>query len=189
MPAYQELLKHFDEFPEKLKAAKNAKKLTNAELAELSGVPAPTVNKQLAGALQDPKLYNTVAMCKVTGLSLDRAFGLLPEEGTPEALLEKVHEMELDEAHKDAEIIRLRTVEKFQLEQLRTRKVSMLIMLCLCAILTIALVAYIIIDSGIPNAGLIRFGDPTAAAWIFIGLVIVAAAVIVWGITKYARSK
>lgn len=189
MPAYQDLLKLFDAFPEKLKDAKIAKRLTNAELAELSGVPAPTVNKQLAGALQDPKLYNTVAMCKVTGLSLDRAFELDLPQDTPEALREKVHEMELEEAHKDAEVARLQTVVKYQAEQLRTRKTSMLIMLCLCAILTVALVCYILIDSGIPNAGLIRFGDPTAAAWIFIGLVIVAAAAIIWGIVRYARSK
>lgn len=189
MPAYQDLLKLFDAFPEKLKDAKNATKLTNAELAELSGVPAPTVNKQLAGALQDPKLYNTVAMCKVTGLSLDRAFELDLPQDAPEALREKVHEMELGEAHKDAEITRLQTVVTYQAEQLRTRKTSMLILLCLCAILTVALVAYILIDSGIPDAGLIRFGNPTAAAWIFFGIIATAAVAIVWGIVRYARSK
>lgn len=189
MSAYQDLLKLFDAFPEKLKDAKLTKKLTNSELSDLSGVPLSTVNKQLAGALQDPKLYNTVAMCKVTGLSLDRAFDLIPEEGTPEALREKVHEMELDDAHKDAEIARLETVVKYQTEQLRTRKTSMLIMLCLCALLTVALVAYILIDSGIPDAGLIRFGNPTAAAWAFIALVAVAAIAIAWGIVRYARSK
>lgn len=189
MPAYPEMLDLFDAFPGKLKAAKNAKGLTNAELADLAGVPVPTVNKQMVGALQDPKLYNTVAMCKVTGLSLDRAFELVPEDGTPEALREKVHEMELGEAYKDAEIMRLKTIEKLQAEQLKIRKTSMLIVLCLCALLTVALVAYIIIDSGIPDAGLIRLGDPTVAAWAFIALVVVSVSIIAWGIGRYARSE
>lgn len=189
MPAYQDLLPYFDTFNEKLKDAKNAKKLTNAELSELSGVPVPTVNKQLAGALQDPKLFNTVAMCKVTGLSLDRTFDLEPPQDTPDALRDKVHTLELDDAHKDAEISRLQTVVEYQTQQLRTRKTSMVIMLCLAAILTVALVAYILIDSGIPDAGLIRFGSPAVAAWIFFAIIAASVVAIIWGIVRYARSK
>lgn len=189
MPAYQELLPLFDAYPQKVKDAKEAQKLTNADLADRSGVSASAVNKLLAGSQVDPKLFNTVALCKVLGLSIDRLFNLEPPQDTPEALREKVHEMELDDAHKDAEITRLQTVVKYQTEQLRTRKTSMLIMLCLCSILTVALVAYILIDSGIPDAGLIRFGNPTAAAWIFFAIIAAAAVAIVWGIVRYARSK
>lgn len=189
MSAYQDLLPYFDAYPQKIKDAKETIKLTNAELSDLSGVSQSSVNKLLAGSQVDPKLFNSAALCKTLGLSMDHLFGMEPPQDAPEALRDRVHSLELDEAHKDAEIGRLETVVKYQREQLRTRKVSMLIMLCLCAILTVALVAYILIDSGIPDAGLIRFGNPTAAAWVFIALVVLAAAAIGWGIVRYAKGK
>lgn len=189
MPAYQDLLSYFDAYPQKIKDAKETMKLTNAELSDQSGVSTSSVNKLLAGSQVDPKLYNSVALCKTLGLSMDRLFGLDAPQDTPDALRDKVHSLELDEAHKDAEITRLETIVKYQREQLRTRKASMIIVLCLCAILTVALVAYILIDSGIPDAGLIRFGNPTAAAWAFFALVAVSLVVIVWGIVRYAKGK
>lgn len=114
MPAYQDLLPHMDAYSQKVKDAKEAKKLTNADLADLSGVSASAVNKLLAGSQVDPKLFNSVAICKVLGLSVDRLFGLDAPQDTPDALRDKVRTLELDEAHKDAEISRLQTVVEYQ---------------------------------------------------------------------------
>ena len=50
-----------------------------------------------------------------------------------------------------------------------------------CIMLTLSLIVYLMIDSQITNAGIIRGGRLSGAAWAFIGLIV--ASVVAAGIT------
>lgn len=181
MSALQNQIKYANDYPQKIKDAKQAKKLTNQELADLSGVSPSAVNKLLAGIQVDPRLYNAAAMCQVLDLSLDELFGLKPEQ-TEGTLRAQVRELELENA-------RLSTKLEVSLSALRSTRAATLLMVAFCAILTAALVAYLIIDADIHDSGLILQGRPTAVGWVFIGVAIAAVAAIVWGFRRYVRGK
>lgn len=187
MPAYQDLLPMFDTYWQKVKAAKEAQHVTNTELSDRSGVSASAVNKLLAGSQVDPKLFNSAAICKTLGLSLDELFGLSAPPESPTGLQAKVHELELDEAHKDAEITRLRTIVALQSKQLRLRKNSTIIALCFCAVLAVALIAYVLSGFDAPSAGAILAGEPTAVALALFGIMVAFVVAIVFSLVRYAR--
>lgn len=190
MAAYQDLLPYMDAYAQKVKDAKEQKHMTNAELTELSGVSASAVNKLLAGAQVEPKLFNSVALCKVLGLSLDRLFDLSAPPDTPETLQKRVHALEMCEAFKTGEIKRLEEKVAAQERLLRSRKNTAVMLLFFCAVLTVALTAYIVIDASQLEAGIIRTtGQPSVIMWALLGLVCASAGVIVWCIVRYAKSK
>lgn len=183
MSAIADLLPYIDACQPKIKEAKERQRLTNAQLVELSGVSSSAVNKLLAGTQMEPKLYNTAAICKVLGLSMDRLFGLDGKQDDAEALNARIRELELENQ-------RLKTVSAVRTEQMRENRTSIIILVALCSILAIALAAYLVIDTNISDAGLIRFGDPTIYAWVLIGLLVMAVAAIAVSILKvYGRTK
>ncbi len=181
MSAIADLLPYIDACQPAIKEAKERQHLTNAQLAERSGVSPSAVNKLLAGTQVDPKLYNTVAICKVLGLSMDRMFGLNGEQDDAEKLNARIRELELE---LELENQHLKTVSTMRTEQMRENRTSTIILIALCAILAIALTAYLVIDTNISDAGLIRFGDPTVYAWVLIGLLFLAVAAIVISVVK-----
>lgn len=189
MSAIQQVTPKIGDFVTRLRQAKAVAGHTNQSLADASGLSISTVSKLLSGATEAPKLVDAAALALVLELSLDEVCGLIRPAQSEDELAARVHALELETAQKDAELVRLQTIVSYQAEQLKSKKASLLIMICLCTILTVALVAYIMIDSGIPDAGLIRFGDPTAAAWLFFALVALSAVLTAWAIVKYARAK
>ena len=56
---------------DRIKKVKNERKLTNDQLAELSGIPLGTLSKILAGMSDSPKLSNMIALCGALGCSLE----------------------------------------------------------------------------------------------------------------------
>lgn len=177
MSAIEDLLPYIDACQPAIKEAKERQHLTNAQLAELSGVSPSAVNKLMAGTQVEPKLYNAVAICKVLGLSMDRMFGLSGEQEDAEKLNARIRELELENQH-------LKTVSTMRTEQIRENRTSTIVLIALCAILAVALAAYLVIDTNISDAGLIRFGDPTVYAWVLIGLLFLAVAAIVISVVK-----
>ena len=177
MSAIADLLPYIDAYQPAIKEAKERQRLTNAQLVECSGVSASAVNKLLAGTQVEPKLYNTVAICKVLGLSLDQLFGLDENPGDTETLNAHLRELELENEH-------FKTVSSIQAEQIKETRATSIVLVALCTILAIALAAYLVIDTNIRDAGLIRLGDPTVFAWVLIGLLLLAVAAIVLTIVK-----
>ena len=82
MSAIQELAPYIEAYPRRVRAAKEEKHYTISDIIERSGVSASAVNKLLAGTQMEPKLYNSAALCKVLGLSLDELFGLSAPDHT-----------------------------------------------------------------------------------------------------------
>lgn len=59
------------DYIKRIKEVKNARKMTNDELAERTGIPGGTLSKILAGISESPKLCNIVAICEALNCSLD----------------------------------------------------------------------------------------------------------------------
>ena len=60
---------------------KKEKGLTNAQLAEKSGVTLSTIDKITSGVNKNPKLDTLQAICRVLGCRLDDFDDTMPEEG------------------------------------------------------------------------------------------------------------
>ena len=122
-------------------------------------------------------------------MSLNELMGLSPDAEDASALQDSVRALELSSAKKDAELNLLRgdlqvaldkaahQREKSDLlyQQLSVKTPVIYVLIALCSVLSFALVAYLIIDSNIRNAGLIQFGNLGFFAWIFVLLLILSA--------------
>ena len=180
MSAIQELAPYIEDYPHRVRAAKEEKHYTISDIIERSGVSASAVNKLLAGTQMEPKLYNSAALCKVLGLSLDELFGLAAPEGSARQAREEMHQLQLEN-------VRLEAENRMGAERVDAQRPVILALLILCTALCAALAGYIAIDAQISNAGLIRGGDPTVVAWGIIVLLVLAVAVIAWAMIRALR--
>lgn len=180
MSAIQELAPYIEDYPHRVRAAKEEKHYTISDIIERSGVSASAVNKLLAGTQMEPKLYNSAALCKVLGLSLDELFGLTAPEGSDRQAREKMHQLQLEN-------VRLEAENRMGTERVDAQRPVILALLVLCTALCAALAGYIAIDAQISNAGLIQGGDPTVVAWGIIVLLVLAVAVVAWAMVRAIR--
>lgn len=102
MSAIQELAPFIGAYHGKIRNAKDRSGMTLEELSEKSGVSFSTVSRLYAGTQADPRLYNSAAICKELGLSLDELFGLENPVGSPEKLTKQIHRVELENAKLEA---------------------------------------------------------------------------------------
>ncbi len=59
------------DYIKRIKEVKSARKMTNDELSERTGIPGGTLSKILAGISETPKFCNIVAICEALNCSLD----------------------------------------------------------------------------------------------------------------------
>lgn len=70
-------------YVEKLKVIKEEKKLTNSEIATLSGIPLPTITRVFNGQTPNPTFETISRIAFSLGVSLDELSGLKPPEEQP----------------------------------------------------------------------------------------------------------
>lgn len=70
-------------YVEKLKALKEEKKITNAEIEKLSGVPLSTVNRIFNGQTPNPTFETISHIAIALGTSLDAIAGLKQPDAPP----------------------------------------------------------------------------------------------------------
>lgn len=138
------------------------------------------VSRLYAGTQADPRLYNSAALCKTLGLSLDELFGLENRVGSPEKLTKQIHHVELENA-------KLEAATALQSAQIRSTHTMCYILALFCLLLSFTLIACLVTDAQIRNAGLIRDGDLTVTAWACIALIV--GSVLASAITFYAIRK
>lgn len=146
----------------------------------MSGVSFSAVSRLYAGTQADPRLYNSAALCKTLGLSLDELFGLENRVGSPEKLTKQIHHVELENA-------KLEAATALQSAQIRSTHTMCYILALFCLLLSFTLIACLVTDAQIRNAGLIRDGDLTVTAWACIALIV--GSVLASAITFYAIRK
>ena len=122
----------------------------------------------------NPLLYNEAAIADTLGLSLDVLLGLEQPADSPSELQERNHQLELENA-------KLVTTNEAQKAQIRSTHTICYVLVFFCIILALSLVVYLMIDSQVTDAGIIRGGRLSGAAWAFIGLIV--ASVVAAGIT------
>ncbi len=169
MSAIQDLAPYIDAFPGRIRKAKDEEGITVEELADRSGASFSAVSRLYSGAQTNPQLYNAVAMCKVLGLSLDELFGLQPPVDSPSELQAKVHELKVENA-------RLVAANEVQRTQIKSVHSICYILVFFCVFFAMSLIAYLVFDAQVRNAGLIQGGKPSVVAWVFIGLIVAAIA-------------
>lgn len=174
MSALQELEPYIAAYQGKMRKAKDDSKLTLEELAERSGVSNSAVNRLYAGTQTDPKLFYSAALCKTLGLSLDEMFGLEQPTGSPSELQERCHKLELEN-------VRLTAANEAQRAQIKSAHAISYLLVFFCALLAVSLIIYLVIDSQITDAGIIRGGKLSVMAWAFIALIV--ASVLAAGFT------
>lgn len=182
MSAIQELEPYISAYQGRFRKAKDDSNLTLEQLAERSGVSYSAVSRLYSGSQSDPRLYNSAALCKVLGLSLDEMFGLEQPEGSPSELQERNHKLELEN-------VRLTAANEMQRSQIRSTHAICYVMVFFCFLLSLSLVVYLVIDSQITDAGIIRGGQLSVLAWIFIAMIAVSILVAGFTILRIVRKE
>lgn len=167
MSAIQELEPYISAYQGKIRKAKDASGMTLEELAERSGVSDSAVRRLYAGTQTDPKLYYSAALCKTLGLSLDEMFGLEQPTDSPSELQERCHKLELEN-------VRLTAANEAQRAQIKSAHAISYLLAFFCTLLAVSLIVYLVIDSQITDAGIIRSGKLSVMAWLFIALIVAA---------------
>lgn len=128
----------------KLQELKESSKLTNQQIAELSGVPLSTVNRILSGQTDNPTFATVCDMVKAMGGSLDELYGLETshrEDGTNDNRLIQAY----------IEMINQR--DKVIREKNKWIKVLFICTACLVAVF----VGIALFDIFNPNVGYVRY--------------------------------
>lgn len=186
MSALDELSDEISAYPNAIRVARAKAGMSNEQLAERSGVPYSAVCKVQSG-LQNITLPQAAAICATLGVSLDALIGL--PDSRPAAA--NAHEMELKLSDKEGDVRVLEAVNEMLTSQLKRLRSGLYVSMVLCALLTVGLITYMVIDARIPYAGLIQTTGLSGGAWLFI-LLVVAAAVVMGGLllrlsTKYTE--
>lgn len=175
MSAIQDLAPFIGAYQGKIRRAKDASGMTLEELSNESGVSFSAVSRLYAGTQADPRLYNSAALCKTLGLSLDELFGLENPVGSPEKLTKQIHHVELENAKLEATAA------------VQSAQIMCYVLALFCMLLSFSLIACLVTDAQSRSAGLIRDGDLSVAAWVCIALIVGSA--LASAITFYAIRK
>ena len=174
LTSMEKLAPFFEAYSEKVKRRRNEVGMTISALSEKSGVPYSNVSRVNSGVQANPLLYNEAAIADTLGLSLDALCGLDHAAGGQSELQERNYTLEIDNA-------KLTATTKAQAAQIRSIHAVCYVLVFFCLVLAMSLVVYLVIDSQVTDAGIIRGGKLSIMAWAFIGLIV--AAVIAVGVT------
>lgn len=165
--------------------AKDEQGYSTQSLADTTGIARSTIDNFFASASKAPNVYNAGLLCKALGVSLDRYFDITPAESTEAQLRRQIKEERITSENQ-----RLTEVNGLRKELDRSRLSMILVLSFLCAVLSVALIFYIVMDFHIKDAGLIKGGEVGIGAWIIITLVAIAFGVMtsaLFNALRYAR--
>ena len=165
MTSMEKLAPFFEAYSEKVKRRRNEVGMTISALSERSGVPYSNVSRVNSGAQANPLLYNEAAIADTLGLSLDDLCGLDHAVGSQSELQNMVHNLEVENA-------RLTATDKAQREQIKSVHSICYILVFFCVFFAMSIIAYLVFDAKVKNAGLIQGGELSIAALVFICLIV-----------------
>lgn len=165
MTSMEKLAPFFEAYSEKVKRRRNEVGMTISALSDKSGVPYSNVSRVNSGVQANPLLYNEAAIADTLGLSLDDLFGLDHAVGSQSELQAKAHELEVENA-------RLTATNEVQRTQIKSVHSICYILVFFCVFLAMSIIAYLVFDAKVKNAGLIQDGRLSIAAVVFICLIV-----------------
>lgn len=174
MSALTDLQPYLDEYPAKIRKAKNSSGLTLQELSDLSGVPYNNICDTNAGRVKHPLLFYAAATCKVLNLSLNELVGLDDQPDT-----QRIHDLELEMARLKGDTKRFEELNAMLTAQAARYRTIIFMLLGVCALLLVSVISYIVFDIQLTTAGLFRSAK-TSTLTVFLGLVVLAAICAIW---------
>lgn len=149
------------------------------DISDISEVSINTVTNFFSSASKSPSFYTVAPICKALGVSMDEYSGIVPPM---KEAADRAHDLELEN-------VRLAAENALLTRSTSGNRRNTLVLLVFNTILTISLLCYLIIDANIRTAGLILFGEPSAAAYALIALSVLSVLVIVAGVVQIIRRK
>lgn len=165
MTSMEKLAPFFEAYSEKVKRRRNEVGMTISALSDKSGVPYSNVSRVNSGVQANPLLYNEVAIADTLGLSIDDLFGLDHAVGNQSELQVRVHNLEVENA-------RLTATNEVQRTQIKSVHSICYILVFFCVFFAMSIIAYLVFDAKVKNAGLIQVGKLSIAALVFICLIV-----------------
>ena len=184
MSALTELQPYLDEYPAKIRKAKNASGYTLQELSDLSGVPYNNICDTNAGRVKHPLLFYAAATCKVLHLSLNELVGL---DEQPET--QYVHELELENVRLSGEVKHLQEMNAGLKKQGETNTRAIYMLIGVCSILLCAVVWYVIFDIQVETAGIFRSAGTSVLAGVLSLVLVAAVAIIIFAFKSIRKEK
>lgn len=139
---------------QKIREAKEAKRITNEDISEMTGIPETTVSRILSGSSKRPGFENVLTMAIALNISVDKILSAaLPDEDPPkpvETVVEsyasvlKVKDDLLTEKDKHIEVLK-ETHERYKRNNAKLTTVVFILGAVLC-LLCAALSVYFIYD-------------------------------------------
>lgn len=139
---------------QKIREAKDAKRITNEDISEMTGIPETTVSRILSGSSKRPGFENVLTMAIALNISVDKILSAaLPDEDPPkpvETVVEsyasvlKVKDDLLAEKDKHIEVLK-ETHERYKRNNAKLTTVVFILGAVLC-LLCAALSVYFIYD-------------------------------------------
>ena len=217
MTSTDRLSPFFDLYSTKVKTRRRELRMSVRDLADKSGVPYSNVSRVNSGSQSNPLLFNEAAVADTLGLSLDELCGLSPPTKGNKIFLDRIAELEeknarleerssqladinsAAEAENDRlskscndlklENAKLSAVNGFQNQQIKSTHELCYVLVFFCVVLALSLVIYLVVDSQITDAGIIRNGELSVLAWLFIALIVASIIAIGHTISKVVRKE
>lgn len=182
MSAIQDLQPYIEAYPKHIREARDKQGMTLQRLIAESGVSKSAINNLSAGTQVHPKLFDAAAVCKVLGLSLDDMFGLAKPCDTPEGMQLRIHELELENVHLNDEV-------KHNADMDRVKNTVIYALTGLCALLVVVVIAYMVFDAHILDAGLFQSAGLSVFAVLLVIVLLGALYAIVYAMRTVRRKK
>lgn len=173
------------ELKDALRLRRNQLHLSNPELAELSGLPLSTVTNYFSSRSKAASAYTVGKLCAALNFSLDRAFGIVPLEEDLSDSARQIHALELLNSHQNSEICRLRDIADLHRSYAASRRLSHIVLVCLCVLQSVTLSIYLFADAADHEHGFFLGGQPTPPAYFILAVVASSAVVIAWAAVRY----
>lgn len=187
----------------KLREAKDNERVTNEQLAELSGVPDSNIERFMRGDCKIPNAFYLAAICKTLNLSADELLGIKTEQskaeqfGDSEQLKTEVDQLRLENLglRKDIEherqLAQLKDKEiASKTAEINSRRPLIYILIASAFVMALALMYYLGFDHNVTTSGLIIDGQASALAVMLgalLAVTVLAAAALLVNVFKTRR--
>lgn len=155
MTPYQRLQPFFNAYNSKITDARNEHHMSLNDLSEAAGVSYSAIATQSAGTASNPKLFEQAAIADLFDLSLDELCGLREPQDVSE-LTERIHQLELENVKQAGDIRRLEELDAEKDKRFSAYRPMVYALVAVCVLLVCALIAYMIFDASVKDAGLFQ---------------------------------
>lgn len=183
----QQIQPQCDTLHEKIKEQKDAKHETNQSVADNTGIPISNVAKFFSGALSNPSVFYTAAMCIFLDLSLDELMGIKPDTSGKDA--ERIKELERQLERTEHDLKQSEIMNGYFAAGIKERKSLLYGLTALCSILVLSLMAYLMMDASNLNFGFITTEGVSVFGVLLIVAVLAGVGFVIYSLTRKRKKK